>query len=179
MDSFENLMATLLEREGYWVTTSFKVNLTKAEKVKIGKPTTPRWEIDLIAYKAGTNELLLVECKSFLNSSGVSFASLTGKNEKVAKKYKLFKYPKLLSVVRNRLVKQLIASQTCLNKPTVKLCLAAGKIKNEENKNSIKSYFDEKGWLLFDDFWLKEKLKELAGSDYENEVAAVVTKLMI
>jgi hypothetical protein len=72
MDSFENLMAILLEREGYWVTTSFKVDLTKSEKIKIGKPTTPRWELDLIAYKAGPNELLIVECKSFLNSIGVT-----------------------------------------------------------------------------------------------------------
>ena len=113
-----------------------------------------------------------------MNSSGVSFASLTGKNEKVAKKYKLFKYPKLLRVIRNRLVKQLITSKTCLAKPTVKLCLAAGKIKNEENKGLIKSHFDKKGWLLFDNIWIREKLKEYAQSDYENEVAAVVTKLM-
>ena len=34
MDSFESLVATLLGREGFWVRSSFKVELTKAEKVE-------------------------------------------------------------------------------------------------------------------------------------------------
>ena len=63
MDSFELVVASILEREGYWVRASYKVELTKEEKRSIGKPSAPRWEIDVLAYKASTNELLVVECK--------------------------------------------------------------------------------------------------------------------
>jgi hypothetical protein len=52
MDSFETLVGSLLEKDGYWVRTAMKVDLTKEEKRKIGRPSTPRWELDLVAYKA-------------------------------------------------------------------------------------------------------------------------------
>jgi hypothetical protein len=61
MDSFEDLLSTLFNRKGYWTKTNFKVELTKEEKVKIGHPSSPRWEIDLIAYKPKENELLVIE----------------------------------------------------------------------------------------------------------------------
>jgi hypothetical protein len=51
MDAFESLIAMLLRHEGYWTTPSFKIELTKKEKVSIGKASSPRWELDLIAYK--------------------------------------------------------------------------------------------------------------------------------
>jgi hypothetical protein len=40
MDSFEQVIATLLQRQGYWTMTSLKVELTKAEKQKIGRPSS-------------------------------------------------------------------------------------------------------------------------------------------
>ena len=75
MNSFESLVGMLLEREGFWVRHSVKVNLTKEEKRNIGRPSSPRWELDLVAYKGATNELKIVECKSYLDSVGVSLAS--------------------------------------------------------------------------------------------------------
>jgi hypothetical protein len=54
MDAFESVIAMLLRREGYWIHPSFKVELTKEEKRQVGKHSTPRWEIDLIAYNALT-----------------------------------------------------------------------------------------------------------------------------
>jgi hypothetical protein len=51
MDAFENVMALLLRRHGCWTATSVKVELTKEQKVAIGRPSSPRWEIDLLAYK--------------------------------------------------------------------------------------------------------------------------------
>lgn len=42
MDSFEDVVATLLEREGYWVRKSVKVALTREEKQEIGRPSSPR-----------------------------------------------------------------------------------------------------------------------------------------
>ena len=56
MDSFETLVGSLLEKDGFWVRTSVKVELTAEEKRKIGRPSSPRWELDLVAYKAKSNE---------------------------------------------------------------------------------------------------------------------------
>ena len=83
MDSFESLVALLFERDGYWTKTSFKVELTKEDKEKIGLKTTPRWELDILAYKAKDNSLRVIECKSFLDSSGVSMKGFVGNYEKV------------------------------------------------------------------------------------------------
>lgn len=40
--------------------TEVKVGLTHADKAAIKLPSPPRWEIDLVAYHAGRNELLLL-----------------------------------------------------------------------------------------------------------------------
>jgi hypothetical protein len=61
----------LLRHDGYWTTPSFNVDLTKEEKRRIGSASSPRWELDVVAYKGSTNEVLAIECKSFLDSTGV------------------------------------------------------------------------------------------------------------
>ncbi|TWT89758.1 hypothetical protein Mal64_01370 [Pseudobythopirellula maris] len=71
MDAFESLIATILMRDGFWVQTSLNVKLTKSEKVEIGRHSSPRWELDVVAYRPGDNVLRVVECKSYLDSSGV------------------------------------------------------------------------------------------------------------
>lgn len=76
MDYFENIIKRLLEEEGYWVRQSVKVNLTKEEKAKVGKPTIPRPELDIVGYKAKQNEILVLEVKSFLDSPGIKFKEL-------------------------------------------------------------------------------------------------------
>ena len=55
MDAFEQLAADIFWNDGYWVRTGVKVELTRDEKIRIGLPSAPRWEIDLIAYRAATN----------------------------------------------------------------------------------------------------------------------------
>jgi hypothetical protein len=76
MDYFESIVKTLLEHEGYWVRSSFKVDLSKQEKRYIGKPSIPRPEIDLLAYKPKVNQLLVLEAKSYLDSLGVQINDL-------------------------------------------------------------------------------------------------------
>ena len=46
------------------------MELTKEEKREIGKPSMPRHEIDILAYKPAQSELMWVECKSYLDSTG-------------------------------------------------------------------------------------------------------------
>jgi len=176
MDSFESLVKTIFEFKGYWVQSSFKVNLTKEEKVEIGRPSSPRWEIDVIAYKGRTNELLVVECKSLLDSPGVRVESFEGGRGEG--RYKLFNDKTLRRVVFNRLSKQLTESGACRKGLKVKLCLATGKIRSESDREGLESKFSNNGWVLFTDTWLKEQLIDLASTGYENEVALVVTKLL-
>jgi hypothetical protein len=41
MEHFEGIVRTLLEHEGYWVRSSFKVDVTKDKKRAIGKHSKP------------------------------------------------------------------------------------------------------------------------------------------
>src|SRR5262245_50181400 len=108
MQSFESLIAMLLTHEGYWTATSVKVNLTKEDKQRIGRASCPRWEIDVLGYRAKSNELLVVECKSLLDSTGVLFQS--GKFVSKNNRYKLFSEPRTREVVCARLTEQLTKS---------------------------------------------------------------------
>lgn len=179
MDSFETLVGSLLEKDGYWVRTSVKVELTAEEKRKIGRPSSPRWELDLVAYKAKSNELLVVECKSFLDSPGVRARGLDGTDANEAKRYKLFNDNVLRKTVLGRLIKQLVASGSCASSPAAKLCLAAGKVASETDRDKIKTLFERNGWGFFDDSWLRDKLLAVSNSGYENEVASVVAKILL
>lgn len=179
MDSFETLVGSLLEKDGFWVRTSVKVELTAEEKRKIGRPSSPRWELDLVAYKAKTNELLVVECKSFLDSPGVRARGLDGTDANEAKRYKLFNDNVLRKAVLGRLVKQLVSSGSCAFSPSVKLCLAAGKVASEPDRRNIINLFERNGWGFLDDSWVKEKLLAVSNSGYENEVASVVAKILL
>lgn len=71
MDAFEQIVKIVLEGQGWWVRQGYKVELTKEEKVVMGRYSSPRWEIDLLAYKPESDQILIVECKSFLDSFGV------------------------------------------------------------------------------------------------------------
>lgn len=176
MDAFEQIVAMLLQRNGYWVQTSYKVCLTPKEKLKIDNPTCPRWEIDVIAYKPAKKELLVVECKSYLNSAGVRYESFRGKTERGLKAYKLFTDGKLRRVVLSRLKKQLIDNGQILPSTELKLCLAAGNIYKTDYVR-VKNYCDKKGWGLFDCHWFKEKFEMLSQTDYENDIAVMASKL--
>ncbi len=87
MNGFESIIAMLARREHYWTAPSFKIHLRPSEKAKIGRPSCPRWEFDIVAYKPTSNDALVIECKSFLNSNGVRIANGKLMREKT---YKLF-----------------------------------------------------------------------------------------
>ena len=65
MDAFESLVAMLLKRDGYWTTTSFKVLLKREQKIEIGRPSSPRPEIDVLAYSGKDNHLLVLSASRF------------------------------------------------------------------------------------------------------------------
>lgn len=178
MQAYELLVAALLEREGYWVKGSFKVKLTKEDKHKIGRPSSPRWEIDVVAYRPGDRQLLAVECKSYFDSRGVTYEAVA-KGSKDDTRYKLFVDENLREVVLGRLVLQLHEDKSIAPDSTVRLCLAAGRIATNADRTSLKTYFDQNGWLLLDETWARDGLRHLAEGGYENSVAAVAAKLLV
>jgi hypothetical protein len=176
MDAFESLVAMLLHHEGYWTTRSFKVELTKAEKREVGLPSTPRWEIDVLAYKGSTNEILAVECKSFLDSTGVKFRNGRFEPEH---RYKLFSNDELRAVVFRRLLEQLVRKRgSCASNPKVILCLAVGKLAGITKENELRKHFEKNNWRLFGPKWIGDKLAAAAEMGYENDIAVVVSKIL-
>ncbi len=179
MDAFEQVVAEILWRDGYWVRTSVKVELTKEEKREIGIPSSPRWELDVVAYRARDNHLKVVECKSYLDSPGVRLRGFDPNNESEAARFKLFNKPMLRKVVFERLRRQFMASGACRPDATVQLCLACGHIASEMDRDGLKALFARQGWELWDETWLQERLKHISDGGYENQVSAVVAKLLL
>ena len=176
MDAFEKVIGQILDYQDYWTRISFKVELTKEEKVEMGRPTTPRWELDVVGYKASINEVLVVECKSYLNSPGVHVRDFDS-SSKLASRYKLFVEPQTREVVFRRLALQLTEKGLCAPKPVVRLALAAGKIAGSEAE--LGQLFENAGFVLFTPDWICEGLSEISAASYDNEVASVVAKLLL
>lgn len=176
MDAFESLIATLLHGQGYWTTTRFKVQLTKDEKRIMGIPSSPRWELDVLAYSGTRNELLVVECKSYLDSRGVRFKD---GNFFHPERYKLFTRPIVRQTVLSRLGKQVTESGLCAVNPIINLALATGNIATEKDREELLNHAQTHKWVLFDDKWIRDRLADFKESDYENEVAHVCAKILL
>ncbi|HZF34933.1 MAG TPA: hypothetical protein VE914_14130 [Candidatus Angelobacter sp.] len=135
MDAFERVVAQILIHQGYWTRTEFKVELTREDKAEIGRPTNPRWELDVLGYNPPRNEVLIVECKSFLDSGGVHINDFDS-DRKRSKRFKLFIEHKTREVVFRRLAIQLTDLQLCQPRPLINLALAAGKIAKGQERDS-------------------------------------------
>ena len=176
MDAFEHVVAEVFWGLGYWVRTSVKVDLSKAEKVEIGLPTMPRPEIDLVAYHAGSGCILALECKSYLDSRGITYAEVCGDAD--SKTYKLFRREKMRDVVLRRLTEQLIEQGLCPPGITVQLGMIAGKI-SVGDEPRLAALFEHHDWFFKGPSWLKAELEKLASTSYENQISSVVAKLLL
>lgn len=177
MDAFEQLAADIFWKDGYWVQTGVKVDLTQGDKLRIGRRSSPRWEIDLVAYHAERNELLALECKSYLDSGGVHAAHFEP-GSKYAHRYKLFHDPILRQTVLDRLRMQSIARGLCRPDTQLRLGLIHGHA-TQHNAGLLTQIFRNKGWLLFGPGWLRHNLQRMAAESYENSTAAIVAKLLL
>lgn len=177
MDAFEAVVAAILERDGFWVRTSLKVDLTPQEKKAIGRATSPRWELDVVGYRPGDNLLRVVECKSYLDSSGVKLAAFDP-GTRFSKRFKLFNEPVTRNVVFSRLVAQLAEKKSVRSSPKVQLCLAAGRIA-PGSREKVRAFFQLMGWELFDAEWLRDSIVRMADDGYDNAIAAVTAKLLL
>lgn len=177
MDAFEQLAADIFWNDGYWVRTGVKVELTREEKVRIGRHSSPRWEIDLVAYRPTSNELLALECKSYLDSGGVHAAHFEP-GSKYAGRYKLFHDVVLRETVLERLRLQFAECGLCPPEATVKLGLIHGHA-TSHNAGLLAAIFARESWLLFGPEWLRERLGRMADASYEDSTAAVVAKILL
>jgi hypothetical protein len=177
MDAFEELVAEVLRADGYWVHQGYKIILSTEDKRALGNPSMPRPEIDLVAYKGATGELLALECKSYFDSGGVHTRDLLpgGRN---AQRYKMFVNDALREMVLTRLVEQLSASGGVAGAPTAQLGMIYGHA-TAGNEAMLKTHFTERGWQLFGPDWLRCRLEAMARRSYDNQVASVVAKLLL
>ncbi|MCQ9076721.1 hypothetical protein [Vibrio harveyi] len=178
MDYFESILKTLLETEGYWVKQSFKVNVTKHEKRDIGKPSIPRPEIDLIAYSPKENRVIVMEVKSYIDSSGVRLDDLTVETEIPEGRYKLFTCSNYRKIVFNRLKLDLVQLGLCNEDTTFVLALAAGNVYRSQS-TEIKQLFDHKSWVFWSPELIKDKVIKLSSSGYENDPVIITTKILM
>jgi hypothetical protein len=177
MDAFEQLAADIFWADGYWVRTGVKVDLTREDKARIGRASSPRWEIDLVAYSPAHNELLALECKSYLDSGGVHAAHFAA-GSKYAHRYKLFHDPVLRETVLGRLKAQFVAAGLCREDAPVRLGLIHGH-STAHNAALLAPMFEREGWLLYGPEWLQANLTRMAAGSYENSTAAVVAKILL
>jgi hypothetical protein len=178
MELFEGIIKTLLEHEGYWVRQSFKVNVTKEEKRAIGKHSIPRPEIDLLAFKPGTNEVLVIEAKSYFDSPGVRLKELLESFDIPNGRYKLFTCENYRDIVFSRLHQDLLEQGLVNESCSYKLGLVAGNV--YQNKSlDIDEYFQANDWFFWSPEMVKDKVNNLASMGYENNTATLTAKILM
>jgi hypothetical protein len=94
--------------------------LSKEEKRLIGRYSAPRWELDIVGYSARENLLRVVECKSYMDSTGVRASAFDGSNPEHAIRYELFNEPELRRVVFNSLCLQFTDAGACRERAQVR-----------------------------------------------------------
>ena len=174
MDAFESLIAGILRADGYWVEPSVRIDLSAADKRSLNNYSMPRPELDIVAYRPATNDLLAIECKSYFDSGGVHVRDLKGGRN--AARYKMFVDAALREMVLTRLVEQMQASGMVHGNPAPKLVLAYGHA-TTHNEALLREWFEQNGWFLLGPDTIKERVSAMADEPYDNQVASVVAKL--
>jgi len=178
MDAFEVVAAKIFDVRGYWTRIGVKVNLTKEQKKALGNPSMPRPEIDVVAFKPSENKLLIVECKSYLDSYGVRTTDFGNAGSKGQKRFKIFNNSALRKMVVKVLLAQLREGQMLLDaEPEIQFVLVAGKIYGD-HEAELNKLFKRRGWWLVPPSEIAESIREFAKRGYENEVVTIVTKIL-
>lgn len=178
MDHFETIVCDLLEAAGYWVRRSFKVEMTKEEKRRVGRHSMPRPEIGILAYKRETEELLVLEAKSFLDSPGVSLDQLSEAHDKPEGRCKLFTCEKYRQVVFQRLRLELLRHGVISDKTKLRLGLAAGKVHRHESAQ-VREFMDSRGWYFLSPQDIQDQVMRFSEMGYENNPAVITAKILL
>lgn len=179
MNAFEQIVSKLFQANGYWTMLNFHVDLTKEDKKKIGKPSMPKPELDVLAYKSQTNTLVWVECKSYLDSGGVCYASFINPDDPGYERFKVFNYGTYREIIALAIIRQSLQMGLARENPEFELCLVAGKVKSDQDRQKIGAYFKSKDWLFYDRNWILDGLKKAAVSSYEDDAMMLVAKMLL
>lgn len=177
MNAFEQIIAKLLEEDGYWVRSSVKINLTKQEKVNLGKPSLPRPEVDIVAYSISENIIFLLEVKSFFDSNGVYYEHVANDNEVRDGKYKLLTSHQYRDILVHRLKEDWVRSGIINDKTAVSFGLIAGKIHKNKDED-FENYFKDKGWFFWGPKDVKDKVVKLSQKGYEDDMMVITSKIL-
>jgi len=178
MDAFEQIVTKAFDVQGYWTRIGFKVDLDKQTKRAIGNPSMPRPEIDVLAYKPATNEILLVECKSYLDSPGVRWEAFDQPDSGYAERFKLFHNKALFAAVKKQILKQLAEEGMIIGKsPAIRLGLVAGKIYGSD-ESRLRALFAKRKWVFVSPSEIAIWLRRFADRGYDNDVATIVVKIL-
>lgn len=178
MDAFESLAGQLLQADKFWVQHSVKVNLTISEKEQIGKKTTPRPEIDIVAFDIPNNIVYLLEVKSYLDSPGVKYESVIMDTEIQEGRYKILTSRNYQKIVSERLLEDWRKTGHVKEDTTISFGLIAGKVQNKKEA-LLEKHFADKNWLFWGPTILKKKLEELSNKGYENNAVTIAAKLLL
>jgi hypothetical protein len=138
----------------------------------------PRPEIDVVAFKPGPNELLIVECKSYLDSGGVRVEGFVGPDSAHKDRLKMFNVEPLRRVVTEKLLTQLRNEHLLLSSdPTIRYGLVAGKIKAGDEAR-LRAIFTDNGWLLVTPGELAQGLRKFSERGYEDDIVTMVVKIL-
>jgi hypothetical protein len=178
MDHFEAVVHTLLEAEGYWVRSSYRVALSKEQKRNTGKPSIPRPEIDLLALHVKRNEVLALEVKSYLDSPGVKLADLAKEHDTAEGRYKLFTSKKYRTIVLDCLKHQLLDVGAINERTNIRLGLAAGKV-YQGRSEPLRAHLDAAGCFFWSPEEIRSKVHTLAEGPYENNATTITAKVLL
>lgn len=178
MDAFEQVVAELLRRYGYWVHPSFWVEIPEddEEARQVLGRYVARINIDLVAYRPGT--VLVVECKSFMDSRGVQVSSFVN-GGRGSSLYKMFTNVERREVVL-RLLQQQLRDDGLIPRDgdlDLELCLACGNIA-PRSRRRLKRLFRDEGWRLLGPTLIRGALRRAARGGYTNSVTSIVAKLL-
>lgn len=129
----------------------------------------------MLAYRPTDNSLLVIECKSYLDSPGVDPRHFDPKH-KSSSRYKLFTDERLWPVVSRALLRKLVDAKLVNGSPSVKLGLAYGRAVQPE---VLRQLFAEQNWLLIEPRQIVRMLGNLAKDGWENSTTSIVTKLLL
>jgi len=180
MNAFEQIIARYLEEEGYWVRQSVKVHeITKEDKRNLNNYSMPTPEMDIVALNVKENRLLVVEVKSLLDSYGVWYDAVCGRDrEKYTKRYRLFWDSKFRGIITERLRQEYLKRGLINENTKISYALAAGKIHPLSDEARIRDYFSEQGdWVLFSPEDIKVKIRRFSEKGWEDDLIVMTAKL--
>jgi hypothetical protein len=181
MDAFELIARKYFERNNYWTRIGYRLDLKRlsaSERSTIVKKSDPRPEIDLVAFKPEDNQLLLIECKSFLDSSGVDDFSFEPRDRN-ASRYKLFTMPERTECLMRAIVSQLKNDGLLPDsKIEVKLVLFAGKAASKREE-ALQARFQKNGWQLILPERIIEFFQQLSEDRYDNDIISMTSKILL